>query len=173
MLATHTLSELKLNDLASYMIAGLYDNDWCHTPEERSAAIVASVGNRAKDFYIVVDPIRYKGDPLHSEKYIVFNRVKEVFKQLLECNKRVELRLNDTVIGLLDTFPNRVHLEYIEGQSIIFDNAEYEIARIAKDGSAIYLRHESIGIKHCLDTVLLRKYEPIALTSLEQPAVLH
>ena len=173
MLATHTLSELKLNDLASYMIAGLYDNDWCHTPEERSAAIVASVGNRAKDFYIVVDPIRYKGDPLHSEKYIVFNRVKEVFKQLLECNKRVELRLNDTVIGLLDTFPNRVHLEYIEGQSIIFDNAEYEIERIAKDGSAIYLRHESIGIKHCLDTVLLRKYEPIALTSLEQPAVLN
>ncbi len=184
---------LKLNELAAFLIAGLYDNDFAKMDNiknnERANGIVhedtpkareleeqrlydecrrTSVGNRAKDFYIVSEPTGQGKYSSAKEKYISFNRVKEVFAHLLECNKRVELRLNDKTIGLLDTFPSRVHLEYTEGQTIIFDNSEYEIEHIPEDGSAVYLRQENISIKNCLDTVLLRNYTIKSLIPMEK-----
>ena len=148
------IASLKLSELAAAMIAGICDSDVYRTPEEELACTINSLGNKAKNFYIVVDSSR---NAYYNEKYIVFNRAKEVYERLLECNKRVELRLNDETIGLLETFPSRVHLEYVAGQSIIYNNSEYEIDHIAEDGSAIYLRHENISIRHCLDTVFLCK----------------
>ncbi len=172
-LETGDISQLKINELAAYLIAGLCDNNSKESDELEIANIVNSVGNRAKDFYLIIDPTRQIGIIRNPRKRIIFNRIKEVFEYLLECNKRVELRLNDEVIGLLDTFPNRVHLEYIVGQSIIYKNAEYEIEHIADDGSAIYLRSENIGIKNCLDTVLLRRYDIAQVTPVEESGVLN
>ena len=161
-----TPEDLKLSELAAYLIAGLCDNDPFEVADDRKrSCVINSVGNRAKDFYLIVDPAAQDCYALAREKKIVFNRTKEVFDYVFACNKKVELRLNDEVIGTLDTFPSRVNLEYIKGQSIIYKNAEYEIEHIAKDGSAIYLRHENISIKNCLDTFLLRNYE---INSLEQ-----
>ena len=144
------LDALTLQDMASYLIAGLYD-----LPE---VAPEDSIANHIKDYYLVIDPVRRNGYTLQREKYVVFRRVKEIFDRLFECNRRVELRLNDEVIGLLDTFPSRAHMEYIAGQSIIFNNSEYEIEHVARDGSAIFLRSENINFRNCLDTILLRRY---------------
>ncbi len=172
LLKNRDVADLKLNELAAYLVAGLHDNDLCVTDEEKAESARNSAGHRAKDFYIVVEPSAMNGYTFMKEKYIIFNRVKEVLGRLLECNKRVELRLNDKTIGLLDTFPIRTHLEYIEGQNIIYNNCEYEIERIAADGSAIYLRHENINIRNCLDTVLLRRYDMKSMEPLEKSAVL-
>ena len=166
--------EMKTSELAAYLVAGLCDNDPFEVAEgDANPYLVNSVGNRAKDFYLIIDPAEQNCYALVHEKKIVFNRAKEVLNYVLACNKRVELRLNDEVIGVLDTFPSRVHLEYIEGQSIIYKNAEYEIEHISKDGSTIYLRHENISIKNCLDTVLLRKYDVESITPTGKSGVLN
>ncbi len=172
-LAEKSINELKLSELAAYVIAGICDNDVVCTPAEEDSCAARSVGNRAKDYYIIVDPARYGTTSLIKEKRILFNRSKEVYNYLLKNNKRVELCLNDKIIGRLDTFPDRVHLEYIEGQNIIFNNAEYEIERVSSDGTMIYLRRENIGIKNCLDTFLLRNYDIKSITAGKKTAVLN
>ncbi len=156
--------DLKTAELAAYLIAGLCDTDIYCSEEEAEACASRSTGNRAKEFYLIVDPAKQDGYTIHRERYILFNRAKEVFEKLFACNERVELRLNDEVIGLLDTFPLRTHLEYIPGQSIIYKNAEYEIEHISEDGRAIYLRNENVKLSHCLDTVHLRRYQLDSLT---------
>ncbi len=173
LIASTRVADMKLHDLASYMIAGLCDRNVCNSKEEEEKCYKASVGHRAKDYYIVLEPSGYSDHSGVKRRHIIFNRVKDVFRCLLENNKRVELLLNDKTIGILDTFPNRVHMEYIAGQSIVYDNSEYEIEHIAEDGSAVYLRHENISIKNCLDTVLLRKYKVNQLQPLEPSAVLN
>ncbi|MBE6594866.1 MAG: hypothetical protein E7644_03605, partial [Ruminococcaceae bacterium] len=150
--------QLRLGELAAYLVAGICDSDSYTTEEERKSCINNSVGKKAKNFYIIVDSTRNNGFSTYMEKSIIFNRVKDIFDRLLNCNRRVELRLNDEVIGKLDTFASRVHLEYVEGQSLIYNNSEYEIDHITEDGSAIYLRQENISLKNCLDTVILRHY---------------
>ena len=174
MLQHNDIDSLKVNDFAAYLIAGLCDDHPLNTtPEEESGYLVSSIGNRAKDFYIITDPTKQNRFSLARDKKIIFSRTKEVLQCLLENNKRVELRLNDDVIGYLDTFPNRVSLEYIAGQSMVFDNSEYEIEHVAEDGRAVYLRHENISIKNCLDTVLLRHYRVNSIEALERSGVLN
>lgn len=151
--------ELKTGELAAYIIAGLCDNDVACEEKDADLCADRSAGNRAKEFYLIIDPAKQDGYSIHREKYIVFNRVREVFDNLFLCNERVELRLNDEIIGYLDTFPIRTHLEYIAGQSILYQNSEYEIEHISPDGRVIYLRSENVKISHCLDTVHLRRYE--------------
>ncbi len=91
-------------------------------------------------------------------QYITFLKLDSIFSKLLRHNRRVELYLNASLLGRLDTFPERVHQQYLPGQSIIFNNVEYEIESIASDGSAIYLRRQNITFNSCMDTVLLRRY---------------
>ncbi len=173
MLAEREIDDLKFPELAAFLIAGLTDNDKNIPPEREDACYVASLGHRAKDFYIVTGSSNYNAYSLRKEKYIIFNRVREILDRLLASNRQVELHLNDRIIGKLDTFPDRANLEYVAGQSIIFDNSEYEIEKVAEDGRIIYLRHENISIKNCLDTILLRKYEMNTLEPLEHSAVLN
>ena len=156
---------LNYRELAAYLLAGLYDKPDCE--------IADSIAKKAKDYYIIVDPSKQDGYTLQNEKYIVFNRVKEIFDRLFECNTRVQLKLNDAIVGTLDTFPDRVRLEYIAGQSIIHNNAEYEIEYIASNDKTIYLRRENTGIKNCLDTVLLRRYGIKDKKAIGSTGVLH
>lgn len=166
------IDDLRLADLAAYLVAGICDNDNYTTEEEMKACIDSSRGKKAKNFYIIVDSSKNNGFATYTERSIIFNRVKEIFNYLLACNRRVELRLNDEVIGKLDTFPTRVHLEYVEGQSLIYNNSEYEIDHITADGTAIYLRQENISIKNCLDTIILRHYSLGELEKVGESAVL-
>lgn len=165
MISSRSLKGLSYKELAAYLVAGLCDGADCD--EEHS------YGTRAKDFYLVIDTGKRDGSALFDEKCILFNRAKEVFDRLLTCNRRVELCLNDEIIGMLDTFPSRVHLEYISGQSITYNNAEYEIEHISEDGSKIFLRSENTNIKNCLDTVLLRRYTLNSLNPHGAVGVLH
>lgn len=165
MLDNRRVETLKVKDLAAYLVAGLYDN-------EKSDPKL-SIGYRAKDYFLIVDPNKIDGYTLQVEKYIVFNRVKEIFDSLFSCNNRVELRLNDQVVGLLDTYPDRVHLEYIAGQSLVYNNSEYEIEHITEDGKTVYLRRENIKFKHCLDTVHLRRYSLLKLRDMGKVGVLN
>ena len=165
--------DLNVGQLAAYLISALCDVDVCLTEEEEIARAADGIAQKAKDYYIVIDPLRMDKVGPAREKNIVFNKVKDVFDRLLACNKKVELWLNDEIIGRLDTFPTRSRLEYIEGQSILYKNSEYEIERISDDGSAIYLRRENINIKNCLDTVLLRNYTFNLLEPVEDGAVLN
>ncbi len=160
--------ELKTGELAAYLIAGLCDSDIYHSNEEAAACAHRSPGNSAKEFYLIIDPAKYDGFTLHREKYIIFNRAKDIYNMLFECNKRIELRLHNEVIGYLDTFPIRAHLEFIAGQSIVFRNSEYEIEHISEDGTTIYLRNENVKIRHCLNTVHLRRYKVNSLTPIEK-----
>lgn len=159
------ISSLTVNVLAAYMVAGLYD--------AHETAAEDSIAHKAKDFYLIVDPAKNDGYTLMRERYITFRRVKELFDRLFECNRRVELRLNDERVGMLDTFPSRVHMEYIVGQSIIYNNAEYEIEHIAKDGKTMFLRRENINFKNCLDTFLLRRYEIKSIEQIGESGVLN
>ena len=161
----NNVERMRYKELAEYLIAGLHDDAAC--------TVETSEGNRAKDYYLIVDPNRQDGYALYEEKCILFNRVKDIFEKLLTCNRRVVLCLNDEVIGELDTFPTRVHREYLAGQSITFNNAEYEIEHIAEDGSAIFLRSENTGVKNCLDTVLLRRYQIESVEQHGKEGILH
>ena len=158
------LTNLPLRDLAAYLIAALCDN--YDTPKEKS------YGNKAKDYYILVDHINHELYSLTKEKFIIFKKTKEVFERVFACNERVQLRLNDNNIGYLDTFPTRVPLEYVVGQSIVYDNVEYEIEQISKDGKTIFLRRENVTFKNCLDTVFLRRYKINSTEKISQDGVL-
>ena len=110
------------------------------------------------NFYSIIQPERKDGYELHTELHVSFLRIEEVFEKLLSNNTRVELSLHGTVIGSLDTFPDRVYQQYLPGQYIIFDNHEYEIDKISPDRRTIYLRQENITNNSCLDTAFLRRY---------------
>ncbi len=153
-------------ELAAYLVAGLCDNDL--DKSDQAVAESDSYGHKAKEFYLIFDPSKNDGYSLKKDKYIVFNKEKAVFKCLFACNERVNLCLNDEIIGQIDTFPIRTHLEYVAGQSILFKNSEYEIEHISDDGKTIYLRSENVKLSHCLDTVHLRRYTLSTLTPIEK-----
>lgn len=173
LLAAKRVQDMKLGELAAYLIAGICDSDVYYDEAAEERCYRDSIGHRAKDYYLIIDPATQDGYTMASEKMIVFNRMKEIFARLLSCNDRVELRLNDETIGHLDTFPSRVHLEYIVGQSITYNNAEYEIEHISEDGRVVCLRHENVKLRNCLDTVHLRRYGIASMEPLEHPGVLH
>ncbi len=141
---------MTLDECAAYLLAGLTD--------KKGAPAEESIGNNPTDYYILTNPVRQDQFSLVKEEYIRFNRVKEIFDRMIEDHERVELRLDDHSIGYLDTFPSRVYQQYIPGQSLLFDNKEYEIDHISPDRRIIYLRQENITLKNCLDTIHLRRY---------------
>ena len=145
------LDKITLKDYAAYLIAALCD--------DADAKLQDSYGNRVKDYYILVDHVNHELYSLTKEKFIVFKKVREVFEKVFSCSERVTLRLNDSNIGTLDTFPARVPLEYVVGQSIVYNNAEYEIEQISGDNRIIFLRRENVTFKNCLDTMFLRRYK--------------
>lgn len=160
----NNLNNLPLRDLTAYLIAALCDN--YDTPSDKSH------GLKAKDYYILVDHINHELYSLTKEKFIIFKKTKEVFDRVFACNERVQLRLNDNNIGYLDTFPSRVPLEYVIGQSIVYDNVEYEIEQISDDNRIIFLRRENVTFKNCLDTVFLRRYKINSLQKIGYDGVL-
>ena len=167
MLQSRAVTELSTAELAAYFIAGLCDTDLGNNASSDTAA-AASYGHRAKEFYLIFDPSHHDGYNTHREKYIVFNREREVFNCLFACNDRVALCLNDVIIGYEDTFPIRSHLEFVAGQSIHYQNSEYEIEHISEDGRTLYLRSENVKLSHCLDTIHLRRYAIDSLTPIPQ-----
>ncbi|MBO5755985.1 MAG: hypothetical protein J6R89_08025, partial [Clostridia bacterium] len=132
-------------------------------------------GRMVYNYYSIVQPERKNGYELKTENCISFLRLEEVFEKLLVNNRRVELYLNGTMLGRLDTFPERVYQQYLPGQSLIFDNCEYEIESILDGGNAIYLRQENITYNSCMDTALLRRYKVGQIESLPDsiPGVYH
>lgn len=159
------LEKVALKDYAAYLIAAL-----CDAPDTK---LEDSIANRAKDYYLVVDHVNHNIYSLTKEKYISFRKVKEVFEKVFACNERVVLRLNDANIGYLDTFPTRVPLEYVVGQSIVHNNVEYEIEQISSDNKIIFLRRENVTFKNCLDTIFLRRYKIGASEKIGQDGVLY
>ena len=159
LIAGRNISELKTSELAAYMIAGLCDSDVYQDNTQAELCASQSAGTKAKEYYLIIDPAKQDGYSLLREKHIIFKHSKEIFDILFACNQRVELRLNDKLLGYVDTFPSRTHLQFIAGQSILFKNAEYEIEHISEDGCTIYLRNENVKLRNCLDTILLRRYD--------------
>ena len=149
LLANVRIDKFTPNDYAAYLVAGLYDGR--ETPAEES------LGQRARDYYLITD-LKNQTSVMAREKIISFKRTRALFEKLLEQNRRVELRMNDTTVGFMDTFPNRVPQQYAVGQNLIFENVEYEIEHIADDYSVIYLRCENAIFKNSLDTFFLRRY---------------
>lgn len=145
------LEQVTLKDYAAYLIAALCDDE--------NTDLRDSYGNKAKDYYILVDHVNHELYSLTKEKFVVFKKVKDVLEKVFACNERVVLRLNDTNIGFLETFPTRIPLEYVVGQSIVYNNVEYEIEQISDDNKIIFLRRENVTFKNCLDTVFLRRYK--------------
>lgn len=144
-------SELNVEALAGYLIAALCD--------KKDTPVNKSIAKNVKDYFLIVDACEQDGYTMVKDKRISFKRVKEVFNRVFECNERVKLCLNDEIIGELETFPSRVNLEYVVGQSIVFNNTEYEIGQISEDRKIIFLRHENVTFKNCLDNVFLRRYK--------------
>ncbi len=156
---------LTTDQLVSYLIAGLCDNE--KTPYHKSE------GHAAKDYYLVTNSNEQNGYSFVREKLIYFKHIKNMVDRAVLSNKRVELRLNDEVIGVLPyIFPKRVPLEYMVGMSIVYKNTEYEIAQITYSNAedcdnpgmqnetcTIFLRCENVTFKNCLDTIFLRRYE--------------
>ncbi|MBQ7364449.1 MAG: hypothetical protein IJW46_02495 [Clostridia bacterium] len=135
---------------AAYVIAGLLDNE--NTPEKLSE------GNRVHDYFVYTNE-ENRSSAIKSEiTRVRFGKIRSVFERVLCCNERVALRLHDTTIGMLDTFPTRVKQQYQPGQTILYNNRVYEISSISADGSVIYLRQESITDVKYLDTVPIRRY---------------
>lgn len=159
------LNKVGLKDFAAYLIAAL-----CDSPE---TYIKDSIANKAKDYYLVVDQVNRGLYSLSKEKFISFRKVREVFDKVFACNERVILRLNDANIGYLDTFPTRVPLEYMVGQSMVYNNVEYEIEQISDDNKIIFLRRENVTFKNCLDTVFLRRYRLGETQKIGQDGVLN
>lgn len=136
-------------ELAEYLVAGLLDDQ--DTKWQQSA------GRRAKDYYLIIDP-RYNVSAVARDKWICFKRSRDFLAQLTARSVRVELRLNGQTVGYLDTFPNRVPQQYMVGQSLIYQNVEYEIDRISDDYTVIFLRSENVTFRNSLDTIFLRRY---------------
>lgn len=142
--------DLTTEQYAAFVVAALCDSE--DTPEK------ASVGNHVNDYYVFTNEDKREKMARRAEARIRFGRISEVFEKVLVCNDRVELRLHDRVLGILDTFPTRVFQQYLPGQTMLYNNTVYEIESISPDGRTIYLRQESItDVKH-LDTVPLRRY---------------
>lgn len=141
---------MTLDECAAYLLAGLTD--------KKGAPAEESLGNNPTDYYILTNPVKQDHFSLSKAEFIRFNRVKDIFDLMIEDHERVELRLDDHSIGYLDTFPSRVYQQYIPGQSLLFDNKEYEIDHISADRRVIYLRQENITLKNCLDTIHLRRF---------------
>ena len=132
------------------------------TEEEKSDGTLTYYTKAKKPVYtyfIVLQPERKDGYTLKNENGITFLCLERIFDKLLANNRRVELVLHGSVIGTLETFPERVYQQYVPGQYIIFDNHEYEIEKISDDRTVIYLRQENITNNSCLDTAFLRHYE--------------
>lgn len=142
--------EINVEKLAGYLLASLYDD--VNTPEDDSIA------KKVKDYYIIIDAPEYDGYTLVKDKRVKFKHVKEILNKVYTNNERTKLCINDQIIGELETFPSRVPLEYVVGQSMVHDNTEYEIDKISKDNKIIFLRHENVTFKNCLDTIFLRRY---------------
>ena len=113
----------------------------------------------ANEYYGPVTPESVSGYQLKKEMHITFLKLDDIFSKLLRYNERVSLLLHGNVIGKLDTFPERVYQQYLPGQSIIYDNCEYEIESIADDKRTITLRQKNTTDNTCLDTALLRRYK--------------
>ena len=142
--------ELATEEYAAYVIAGLCD--------DKSTSERDSVATRIHDYYVFTNEDKREKMTRTAEARIRFGRISDVFEAVLACNDRVELRLHDRRLGILDTFPTRVFQQYWPGQTMLYNNTVYEIESISPDGSIIYLRQESItDVKH-LDTVPLRRY---------------
>ena len=148
---TYQVDQLSLNQLTEYLIAGLCDHS--KTTEKES------YGNKAKDYYIVVEGNRADGFNIVKTKTIFFKRTREVFDRILERNERVSLILNDVKVGELNTYPTRVKSEFIVGQNITFNNVEYEIEHISDDCKSIFLKRENVTFKNILDTITLRRFK--------------
>ncbi len=158
--------EINVDILAGYLLAALCDD--YDTP------ISQSIANKVKDYYHITLDATEKDEFVNErERKITFKRVKEIFDSVFKCNERVKLSLNDEIIGTLDTFPSRVNLEYTIGQSILFNNTEYEIGHISKDRKTIYLRHENITFKNCLDTIFLRRYKVLNEETIGEDGILN
>ena len=158
--------EINVEILAGYLLAALCDK--YDTP------ISESIANNVKNYYhITLDMVNSDDYVADRERKITFKRVKEIFDCVFECNERVKLSLNDEIIGSVDTFPSRVNLEYMVGQSIMFNNTEYEIGHISKDRKTIYLRHENVTFKNCLDTIFLRRYKLLKEETIGEDGVLN
>ncbi len=157
--------EINVEILAGYLLAALCD--------EYDTPISQSIANNVKDYYhITLDTQDQEQYVKARERKITFKRVKEIFDHVFKCNERVKLSLNDEIIGTLDTFPSRVNLEYMVGQSILFNNTEYEIGHISKDRKTIYLRHENVTFKNCLDTIFLRRYKVLNQETIGEDGIL-
>ncbi len=159
--------EVNVQLLAGYLLAALCDK--YDTP------ISESIANNVKDYYHITTESTDQDNNIVKvkERKITFKRVKEIFDIVFECNERVKLSINDEIIGTLDTFPSRVNLEYMVGQSILFNNTEYEIGHISKDRKTIYLRHENVTFKNCLDTIFLRRYKILNEETIGEDGVLN
>lgn len=151
----YKIGKIGLKDLTSYLIAGLCDS--IDTP------VYNSLGEKVKDYYIIVDSTISDGFNIVKTKNVVFKRTKEVFEKILASNDKVALVLNDKRIGFLNTFSTRVKSEYIIGQNITFNNVEYEIEQISDDYRTIFLKRENVKYKNTLDTMLLRRFKNIEL----------
>lgn len=149
LLANIRMEKFTPNEYAAYLVSGLYDG--------RETPVEESLGQRARDYYLITD-LKTQTSVSEREKIICFKRTRTLFEKLLEQNRRVELRMNDTTVGYMDTFPNRVPQQYAVGQNLIFNNVEYEIEHIADDYRVIYLRCENAIFKNSLDTFFLRRY---------------
>ncbi len=145
------LDKIAIKDLAAYLISGLCD--------EIDTPVLNSIGNKAIDYFLIVDTTKTDGYNMVKTKNIVFNRTKEIFEKVLKDNERVTLILNDQIIGLLDTFPSRVKSEYVTGQSLVYNNVEYEIEQITSDYKTIFLKRENVHYKNVFDTIYLRRYD--------------
>lgn len=132
--------------MAAYLVAGLIDTEVTPLADSRA--------HRVMNYYTLTAPPR---------NTISFINVKDVFDGLLECNRRVELRLNDETLGTLPLFSTRVFQQYLPGQNLVYNNTGYEIERISKNGRVIYLRRQSVTLRTCLDTVPLRRFTVTAL----------
>ncbi len=159
------LNKTTPQDYAAYLIAAL-----CDSPETEAKD---SLAYKAKDYYLIVDHVNHDLYSLTKEKYISFRKVREVYEKVFACNERVTLRLNDTNIGQLDTFPSRVPLEYIVGQPLVYNNVEYEIEQISEDNKIIFLRRENVTYKNCFDIVFLRRYKIGSSEKIGQDGVLY
>ena len=127
--------------------------------ESEKAPVHTVAREPANEYYGPVTPESVSGYQLKKEMHITFLKLDDIFGKLLRYNERVSLLLHGNLIGKLDTFPERVYQQYLPGQSIIYDNCEYEIESIADDKRTITLRQKNITDNTCLDTALLRRYK--------------
>ncbi len=160
------------DDMVKYLLDTLLGKDFNPLGEHRRI--------NSKSFYRLSNNKNGRGYRLKETGYIAFLYVEKIFARLLSCNRRVELRLNGSLLGYLDTFPDQVCQQYVPGQSMVFQNCEYEIEKLSDVSvtqrkcdcqgedtevklpsvgkKCLYLRQENVTFKNCLDTVFLRRY---------------